>query len=457
MNMHQRVLGWQKTHLTFPKSDAMAKPSKACFTTRQCLLLSFLLLLSAVVLVLVTRSSFSSCHNTLQLPSGQILSDNRELSKPNGLEVMKGKRVLLVSHELSLTGGPLLLMELAVLLKNAGADVMWVTNQKDIDNNTVSQRLETKLVDNAVAGKWVDSTFKEDISDVLPKILWWIHEMRGHYFNLEFVKHLPNVGGAMIDSYSTAEYWKNRMQERLRIAMPPTYVVHLGNSKELTEASEDMLARRLLRDHVRETLALHQEDIVFAIVNSVSRGKGQDLFLKSFYDMIQMLKIFNRSRQHLHAVVVGSDMSAEKYELELRDFVRKKQIEHLVHFVNKTMNVIPYLAAIDVLVQNSQARGECFGRITIEAMGFQLPVLGTAAGGTREIIVNGTTGLLHPVGKDGISILAKHMLYLASNATKRFEMGNNGYQRVRERFMERHMAQRIGHVLHEVLDQAKLH
>ncbi len=39
--------------------------------------------------------------------------------------------------------------------------------------------------------------------------------MRGHYFKVEYVKHLPFVAGAMIDSHTTAEYWKNRTRERL--------------------------------------------------------------------------------------------------------------------------------------------------------------------------------------------------------------------------------------------------
>lgn len=57
----------------------------------------------------------------------------------------------------------------------------------------------------------------------------------------------------------------------------------------------------------------------------------------------------------IHAVIVGSDMSVQtKFEKELRDFVAQKKIQHRVHFVNKTLTVAPYLAAIDVLVQNSQ-------------------------------------------------------------------------------------------------------
>ena len=50
--------------------------------------------------------------------------------------------------------------------------------------------------------------------------------------------------------------------------MPPTYVVHLGNSRELTEASENVLARSLLRDHVREALGLNGDDVVFSVINS---------------------------------------------------------------------------------------------------------------------------------------------------------------------------------------------
>lgn len=280
--------------------------------------------------------------------------------------------------------------------------------------------------------------------------------MRGHYFKLDYVKHLPFVAGAMIDSHVTTEYWKNRTQERLKIKMPDTYVVHLGNSKELMQVAEDTVAKRVLREHVRESLGVLNEDLLFALINSVSRGKGQDLFLRSFYEALQLIKEKKMQIPPLHAVIVGSDMSAQtKFEMELRDSVVQKKIQDRVHFVNKTLTVAPYLAAIDVLVQNSQARGECFGRITIEAMAFQLPVLGTSAGGTTEIVVNGTTGLLHPVGKPGVTPLAKNIVKLATHVERRLTMGKRGYERVKERFLEQHMAERIARVLKEVLRKSK--
>ncbi|XP_021274209.1 uncharacterized protein LOC110409246 isoform X2 [Herrania umbratica] len=457
-------------------------------------ILALLLMLSvSTVIAFFVRAAFDSCdrnvsadnaigsaRNAIQVAEKRV--SQIAAARPNPLSFMKSKIVLLVSHELSLSGGPLLLMELAFLLRSVGAEVYWITITKPSKTDEVTYSLEHKMLDRgvqvfsakgkeaidtalkadlvilntAVAGKWLDAVLKEDVHRVLPKVLWWIHEMRGHYFRLDYVKHLPFVAGAMIDSHVTAEYWNNRTRERLKIKMPDTYVVHLGNSKELMQVAEDNVAKRVLREHVRESLGVRNEDLLFALINSVSRGKGQDLFLRSFYEALQLIKEKKMHVPPLHAVIVGSDMNAQtKFETELRDYVMQKKIQGRVHFVNKTLTVAPYLAAIDVLVQNSQARGECFGRITIEAMAFQLPVLGTAAGGTTEIVVNGTTGLLHPVGKEGVTPLAKNIVKLATHVERRLTIGKRGYERVKERFLEHHMADRIAGVLKEVLRKSK--
>lgn len=68
----------------------------------------------------------------------------------NPLEFMRSKLVLMVSHELSLSGGPLLLMELAFLLRSAGSDVVWITNQKPPKPDDVIYTLENKMLDRGV-------------------------------------------------------------------------------------------------------------------------------------------------------------------------------------------------------------------------------------------------------------------------------------------------------------------
>ncbi|XAR64149.1 GDP-Man:Man(1)GlcNAc(2)-PP-dolichol alpha-1,3-mannosyltransferase [Bertholletia excelsa] len=463
----------------------MGKPSTGLIPIQKRWPLIALVLFSlSTAIVFFIRSSSDYCDNRHYEPENSIHMTAPVGSYANPLSFMKSKLVLLVSHELSLSGGPLLLMELAFLLRSVGAEVVWMTNQEPTEPDEVTYSLEHKMLDRgvqvipakgqkaidtslkadlvilntAVAGKWLDAVLKENVPHVLPKVLWWIHEMRGHYFKVEYVKHLPFVAGAMIDSHTTAKYWKNRTRERLGIKMPDTYVVHLGNSKELMEVAENSVAKLVLREHVRESLGVRNEDLLFAIINSVSRGKGQDLFLHSFHESLQLIQVKKLQVPKMHAVVVGSDMNAQtKFETELRNFVVEKKIQDRVHFVNKTLNVAPYLASIDVLIQNSQARGECFGRITIEAMAFQLPVLGTAAGGTMEIVVNGTTGWLHPAGKEGVTPLAQNIVKMATQVERRLTMGKKGYERVKEMFLEHHMAHRIALVLKEVLKKSKGH
>ncbi|KAL6504422.1 hypothetical protein OROGR_026345 [Orobanche gracilis] len=475
----------------------MAKHSSTTLlpVQKRCSLIILLCIALSTAIAFFIGAAFRACksqnYSEKKIFYSPIRSSSSEGSgaeeEENPLSFMKSKLVLLVSHELSLSGGPLLLMELAFLLRAASTRVVWITNQKPTEPDQVIYSLERRMTDRgveilpakgketvdtalkadlvilntAVAGKWLDAVLQENVPHVLPKVLWWIHEMRGHYFKLEYVKHLPFVAGAMIDSHTTAVYWKNRTHERLGIKMPETYVVHLGNSKGLMEVAEDSVARRVLREHIRELLGVRKDDILFAIINRetsecVSRGKGQDLFLKAFYEALQISQQRKLKVQSILAVVVGSDMGAQtKFEKELCNFVADKKIQDIVHFVNKTLNVAPYLASIDALVQNSQARGECFGRITIEAMAFQLPVLGTAAGGTTEIVVNGTTGLLHPAGKEGVTPLAENMVRLATNIELRMTMGMKGYARVKEMFLEHHMTNRISLVLKEVLQNAR--
>lgn len=85
------------------------------------------------------------------------------------------------------------------------------------------------------------------------------------------------------------------------------------------------------------------------------------------------------------------------------------------------------------------------------------PFQGTAAGGTQEIVTNGTTGLLHPVGKEGVMPLAKNIVRLATHVERRLTMGKKGYEKVKETFLERHMEERIAGVLKDVLQKAKQH
>lgn len=55
-----------------------------------------------------------------------------------------------MSYFPTLIGGPLLLMELAFLLRSVGAEVYWITIQKPVDTDEVVYSLEHKMLNRGV-------------------------------------------------------------------------------------------------------------------------------------------------------------------------------------------------------------------------------------------------------------------------------------------------------------------
>ena len=127
-----------------------------------------LILLSlSTAMAFLIRSTFDSCTTSSSNNVGHFIREKQEEEEeggstdnqvnrnaqaptPNPLDFMKSKLVVLVSHELTLSGGPLLLMELAFLLRGVGAEVVWVTNQKPSQPDDVMYSLEHKMLDRGV-------------------------------------------------------------------------------------------------------------------------------------------------------------------------------------------------------------------------------------------------------------------------------------------------------------------
>ncbi|KAJ0514261.1 putative hexosyltransferase [Helianthus annuus] len=83
--------------------------------------------------------------------------------------------------------------------------------------------------------------------------------------------------------------------------------------------------------------------------------------------------------------------------------------------------------------------GETFGRVTIEAMAFGIPVLGTDAEGTKEIVEHNVTGLLHPIGHPGTPVLSKQLRYLLKKPSERQRLGLEGREKVKKMYLNKHM------------------
>jgi glycosyltransferase involved in cell wall biosynthesis len=83
------------------------------------------------------------------------------------------------------------------------------------------------------------------------------------------------------------------------------------------------------------------------------------------------------------------------------------------------------MSQIDVLVH--PADNESFGRVVVEAMAAELPVVGVQGGGVAEIVVDSVTGTL--AARDDPASLAKCIEALVRDPQLRQSLGRGGRQR----------------------------
>lgn len=109
------------------------------------------------------------------------------------------------------------------------------------------------------------------------------------------------------------------------------------------------------------------------------------------------------------------------------------------------------MAALDLLVHT--ARAEPFGRVLVEAMAMERPVVAYADGGVPEVVSDGETGYLVPPGD--VDALAQAVVGLVRAPARRQAMGRAGRAHVLARFSARTMAHAVQEVYAELLAPAE--
>ena len=95
------------------------------------------------------------------------------------------------------------------------------------------------------------------------------------------------------------------------------------------------------------------------------------------------------------------------------------------------------------------SRSEGMPNAVMEAMGTGLPCVVTDAGDSRELVSDGETGFVAPVGDE--KKIADCILALLNNEALRITMGQNGRKRI-EAFDTKHMVEKYRELYCRVLD-----
>ncbi|ACD16378.1 glycosyltransferase family 4 protein [Paraburkholderia phytofirmans] len=172
---------------------------------------------------------------------------------------------------------------------------------------------------------------------------------------------------------------------------------------------------------LRKRLGLPEDAFLVGSFSRLARWKGQHVLLEAMVLNPQM-----------HAVLVGAPLFGEdQYEIELHAFVAAHNLGGRVHFLGFQHDIAACMCAVDAVVHTS-ITPEPFGRVIVEGMLAQRPVVAARAGGVLEIIDDYENGVLcTPADAHG---LADALAELRSNDELRNRLVRNGYQTALSRF-----------------------
>lgn len=149
--------------------------------------------------------------------------------------------------------------------------------------------------------------------------------------------------------------------------------------------------------------------------------KGQHVFLSALADL-----------PGVHGMVVGDTLFENRdYADQLRRQAQHLGISERTHFLGHSDAIPTLMQAVDLVIHGSISP-EPFGRVIVEGMLAERPVIATAAGGVPEIIADGVNGVLVPPGDT--KALSTAMATLLANPQRRRLIARRGREDALRRF-----------------------
>lgn len=159
---------------------------------------------------------------------------------------------------------------------------------------------------------------------------------------------------------------------------------------------------------------------------------------KGVMELLQAVRIL-RDEGFIFKVEIMGKFESEEFQKKGQDFIAAHNLGGAVQFLGVRTDEAKWktYAEADIMVFPSFFESESFGRVLIEAMQFELPVVATRWRGIPSIVEDGKSGFLVPI-KDS-QALAEKIAILLKDPTRREEMGKRG----REIFLERFTIERF--------------
>lgn len=199
------------------------------------------------------------------------------------------------------------------------------------------------------------------------------------------------------------------------------------------DAFDEQLRDKEKRQELKKHFSPDEKPLI-GIFGRLSPWKGQDVFLHA------LAKI-----DSARGVIVGDALFGETQFVEnLEKLSIQLGVNERVTFAGHRDDIANVMAACDAVVHCSTAP-EPFGRVIVEAMLARTPVIASNAGGAKEIVIHGETGLLTEPG-DEQQLGAAIESYL-NNPEWAQKLAESGRERAEKCFSSTAMIQQFKEIL----------
>lgn len=228
---------------------------------------------------------------------------------------------------------------------------------------------------------------------------------------------------AIASRFSHAELIQSQedmeLMQRLRIA-PRHKLRLLGNGVDLERFDPDRVSQER-RSRSRAEMGASDDQIVVGMVGRLVAEKG-------YVELIETASALDER----YVVVALGHADPQKSDALSEDVLEQGRAAG-IRFLGMRQDIEELYGAMDIFVLPSHREG--VPRAAMEASAMSLPIIATNIRGCREVVEDGSNGVLVPVGDAAALTVAVRRL--GSDAVLRARMGRAGRERAREFFDER--------------------
>ena len=272
-----------------------------------------------------------------------------------------------------------------------------------------------KKVDLVIANSLESFRGVQAASELRIPVIWMIHELMTAYRDrreLPEMKSAAHLADRLIFNSRTSLDLSSELGEGIKEKSGVIYPgIHIP-----TQISD--------RRTIRQALGLAPEGVVLGCIGDICPQKGIEPLIRSF-------GIISRTLPQARLMIIGRTPERFRdFKNRLMDLCRELNLSERVDFSGEKLDLPRWLSALDLLIHPSGR--ESFGRVIIEALAREIPVVAARSGGAEEILTDQETGFLVPVGDP--EALARAVISMVSNPDRSRAMAQSGREDVMKKY-----------------------